>query len=154
MHSTPTVLAGWGRRGKCQRARSRACAQANFCYVPTEEGQSGCVQSGKLMANQFRHNFVQYVTAVGTVLQMEVAIWLRNDVTGDMSTELFLHIACFAGAIIHQPDGCFSHRVPKSMHVNQKSNFGFSFKNWCSQSDASHKNVLCLPRPFLLIGTL
>ena len=105
------------------------------------------------MANQFRHNFAQSVTAVGTVLQMEVAIWLRNDVTGDMSTGL-LHIACSAGGIIHQPDGCLSHRVPKAMHVDQKSNFGFSFENWCFQSDTSHKNVLCLPRPFLLIGTL
>lgn len=129
----PTALAGWGRRGKCQHTCTSACARANFCYLPTEEGQSGRVQSRKLVANHFRRHFAQSVAAVGAVLQMEVAIWLRNDVTGDTSTGL-LHIARFAGDIIRQPAGCLLHRVPKSMHVNQKSNFGFSITTWCFQS--------------------
>lgn len=111
------------------------------------------MQSRKLGANQCRHDVARSVTAVGTVLQTEAAIWLRNDVTGDGATGLS-RIAYPAGAIVHQPGGCLSPRVPKPMHVKQKSNCGFSFQNWCFQSGASPKNVLCLPRPFLPIGTL
>lgn len=47
------------------------------------------------------------------ILQMEVAGWLRNVVTGDASSGLF-HNACLTSDVSLQPDGCLQHWVPKT----------------------------------------